>query len=70
MKLSMFVKEHVRIFIILSFLYSTVAYSQNILSDTTSVFIDDELVRINIYINQSSLDSLLYTTPTGNYPLI
>ena len=62
MKLSMFVKEHFGLFVILSLLYSTVAHSQNLVSETNSVFIEDELVRINIYLNQTSLDSLLNTT--------
>ena len=65
MKLSMFVKEHFGLFIILSLLFSAVAHSQNIVSDTNSVFIEDELVRINIYINQTSLDSLLSINESG-----
>ena len=61
----MFVKEHFGLFIILSLLFSAVAHSQNIVSDTNSVFIEDELVRINIYLNQTSLDSLLSINESG-----
>ena len=62
MKLSMFVKEHFGLFVIISLIYSTVAHSQNLVSDTNSVFIEDELVRINITIDQSILNSLLNPT--------
>ena len=61
----MFVKEYFGLFIFLSFLPSTFAHFQNIVSDTNSVFIEDELVRINIYLNQASLDSLLSINESG-----
>ena len=53
--------------VIVFFVLFDFSYSQNIDSDLNSVFIEDDLIRIDVTMNQTSLDSLLnsnvYNTP-------